>query len=468
MDTSASFGILKGIVMRKQTSIFIGVFVSVAFMYAGFVSAQVPAICNDDVTGKTEEQLKADLALCNAEIQKWQGILDGTRDKVTTIDGDVKALTAKIKTAEATIKSKNIAISQLGKDINLRSQKIDGLEELIDEGKSSLAQLIRRTNEIDQYSLAEVVLDSKNLSDFFIDLDSFFSIQRDLEKHFNQVRQTISETEEERMRLGEIQDQELDAKYEVETKKKTIARTETEKKQLLAATKLEAKSYEQIVKDRQAKASQINAALFRLRGVDGGGIPFQQALAYAKIASSYTGVRTAFILGILRQESNLGVNVGQCLLVDPKTGAGKGKNTGTPFPNVMHATRDVPYFIDMMGRLGRDPYGTPVSCPQSIGYGGAMGPTQFIPSTWKGYEGRIAAAYKVSVGDPWNPEHAIMATALFLQDLGAGRGGYSAEREAAGRYYAGGNWASLGLGYAASVLGHAEVYQADIDFLENR
>jgi peptidoglycan hydrolase CwlO-like protein len=463
-----SFAILRDVFMRKEKSILIAVFVCVVFIYPSFSFAQVPSVCNDDVTGKTEEQLKADLALCNAEIQKWQGILDGTRDKVTTIGGDVKALTAKIKTAEATIKSKNIAISQLGKDINLRSQKIDGLEEVIDEGKKSIAQLIRRTNEIDQYSLAEVVLDSKNLSDFFVDLDSFFSIQRDLETHFNAVRQTIAETEDERARLGEIQDQELDAKYEVETKKKTIARTEKEKKDLLAATKLEAKSYEQIVKDRQAKASQINAALFRLRGVDGGGIPFQQALAYAKIASNYTGVRTAFILGILRQESNLGVNVGQCLLVDATTGAGKGKNTGTPFPNVMKPDRDVPYFLDMMARLGRDPYGTPVSCPQSIGYGGAMGPTQFIPSTWKGYEGRIAAAYKVPVGDPWNPEHAIMATALFLQDLGAGRGGYSAEREAAGRYYAGGNWASLGLGYAASVLGHAETYQADIDFLDNK
>ena len=430
--------------------------------------AQVPAVCDDNVAGKTEEQLKADLALCNAEIAKWQGILTGTRAKVNTIDGDVKALNAKIKSAETTIKAKNIAISQLTKDINVRSSKIDELEELIDEGRSSLAQLIRRTDEIDDYTLAEAVLASKNLSDFFIDLDAFLSIQRGLEEHFNTVRKTIAQTEAERERLGEIQDQELDAKYAVETTKKTIAKNEAEKKQLLAATKLEATSYEQIVKDRQAKATQINAALFRLRGIDGGGIPFKEALAYANEAAAYTGVRAAFILGILRQESNLGVNVGQCLLVDPSTGAGKGKNTGTPFANVMKPDRDVPYFLDMMQRLGRDPYATPVSCPQSIGYGGAMGPTQFIPSTWKGYEGRIATAFGVSVGDPWNPEHAIMATALFLQDLGASKGGYSAEREAAGRYYAGGNWMAYGLGYAASVLAHAETYQTDIDFLEGQ
>lgn len=457
--------------MRKFWFIFVSVFsLSVFSMQTSLVFAQatVPSVCNDNVAGKTEEQLKADLALCNLEIQQWQGILNGTRQKVSSIDGDVKALTAKIKAAEATIKAKNIAISRLTDDITERSEKIEELEVLIGEGKKSLAQLIRRTNEIDEYSLAEVVLDSKNLSDFFIDLDSFLAIQSGLKEHFSKIRRTIAETDEERKRLNEIQDQERDAKYAVETTKKTIAKTEAEKKQLLAATQKEAKSYEQIVADRQAKANQINAALFRLRGVDGGGIPFKDALAYAKQAAKHTGVRAAFILGILRQESNLGVNVGQCLLVDPKTGAGKGKNTGTPFANVMKPDRDVPYFLDMMTRLGRDPYMTPVSCPQSIGYGGAMGPTQFIPSTWKGYEGRIAAAFGTTVGDPWNPQHAIMATALFLQDLGAARGGYSAEREAAGRYYAGGNWQAYGLGYAASVLAHAETYQDDIDFLSEQ
>lgn len=444
-------------------------FVSLVATPHFFVFAQNKVtMCDDNVEGKSEEQLRADLELCNKEIEQWQGILDGTRDRASTIDGDVKALTAKIKAAEATIKAKNIAISQLTTDINERSSKIASLESVIEDGRASLAQLIRRTHQLDEYTLAEVVLDNKNLSEFFIDLDTFMAIQSGLKDHFARIRTHIAETDEERKRLNEIQDQERDAKYEVEVKKKTIAQNEAEKRELLAATRQEAKSYEQIVADRQAKANQINVALFRLRGIDGEGIPFKDALAYAKQATKQTGVRTAFILAILRQESNLGVNVGQCLLVDIKTGAGQGKNTGTKFLNVMKPDRDIPYFLEMMKRLKRDPFSTPVSCPQSVGYGGAMGPTQFIPSTWQGYESRIAAAFGESVGDPWNPQHAIMATALFLQDLGAARGGYSAEREAAGRYYAGGNWKAYGLGYAASVLAHAETYQRDIEFLENR
>ncbi len=447
----------------------VGVCVCAILLFPALIfSATTNSVCNDDVEGKSEEELKKDLELCNQEIKVWQGILDGTRQKVSTIDNDVKALNAKIKSAEATIKSKNIAISQLSDDIDDRTEKIEELEFLIDEGKDSLAQLIRRTNELDGYSLAEVILDSKNLSDFFIDLDAFLAIQSGLKEHFIRIRTTIAETDEERKRLSEVQNQELDAKYEVEVQKKTIAQNEAQKQELLAATKEEAKSYEEIVADRQAKRNQINAALFRLRGIDGGGIPFKDALAYANEAERYTGVRASFILGILRQESNLGVNVGQCLLTDPDTGAGIGKNTGTPFANVMKPSRDVPYFLELMETLGRDPYTTPVSCPHSIGFGGAMGPTQFIPSTWRGYAGRIATAFNVEIGDPWNPQHAIMATAMFLQDLGAARGGYSAEREAAGRYYAGGNWQAYGLGYAASVLTHAENYQNDIDFLEGR
>jgi len=42
--------------------------------------------------------------------------------------------------------------------------------------------------------------------------------------------------------------------------------------------------------------------------------------------------------------------------------------------------------------------------------------------------------------DPWDPEHAFVASALYLSDLGAAQGGFTAERRAALKYYAGSNW----------------------------
>jgi membrane-bound lytic murein transglycosylase B len=121
-----------------------------------------------------------------------------------------------------------------------------------------------------------------------------------------------------------------------------------------------------------------------------------------------------------------------------------------------------------MNALGRDWSTTAVSCSQPGGYGGAMGPTQFIPSTWAMYDPRVKASLGVSASDPWNPLHAITATGLYLRDVGAAGGAYQAEHTAAAKYYAGGNWASSGQAYANSVMAKAAAFQADIDTLEGR
>ncbi len=269
---------------------------------------------------------------------------------------------------------------------------------------------------------------------------------------------------EEKRLLEEKQNKELDLKAEIEQNKRTVTVKKQEKDGLLAISKQSEADYKTVIQQKQAKAASIRAALFRLR--DQEGISFGDAVRYAKEASRFTGVRAAFILGILKQESNLGTNVGQCYLSDTATGAGIGKNTGTPFAKVMKPDRDITPFLSITKKLGLDWSQTPVSCPLSIGYGGAMGPSQFIPSTWIGYETRVAQTLGVSAANPWIPEHAFMATALFVKDLGAANGGYSAEQQAAARYYAGGAWATLGLGYANSVLNHAAGFQEQLDFLD--
>lgn len=423
---------------------------------AGGVAAQT-------LSPEERARLQAEYDQLQQEIAQWQKVLDETRAKKNTIQGDVTALDAQIKKAQAEINQRNGTITRLSSEIRQKSAHISTLEERLNRGRASLAKLLREKYQSDRHSLALVALSSQNLSQFYANVDAIDMIDQELQDLFDELRGVKKETEEEKEALSARQNQEFDARYEVEVKKKQIADDQAQKKQLLAVTASEERSYSQVLADRQRRAEEIRTALFELR--DAQGISFETALAYATAAERATGVRAAFILAILRQESNLGQNVGQCLLTDPATGAGKGKNTGRPFANVMKPDRDVPHFLDITKRLGRDPYSTVVSCPQSVGYGGAMGPSQFIPSTWKMYEARIAAAVGVATPDPWAAKTAVMATALFVSDLGAGKRTPSAEREAAGRYYAGGNWATLGLGYANSVLAFATEYQNNIDFL---
>lgn len=450
------------------------VFLALSF-FNGAIYVNAQSLSESEIAAQ-EAKLKAEYSALEKEIAQWQSVLDDTRKKANSIDGDVKVLNAKIKEAEATIKAKNIAIGQISKEINAKNYKIAELEGRIEDGKQSLAQLIRKTNEIDSYSLPEVVFGSKNISKFFEDLDSFTSIKKAMQQHFTVVREVKALTEEEKKKLDEKKNQEADAKYVVESRKKTIAQSEAEKKQLLAVTKQQEKNYQTVLAERQARAAQIRAALFRLRDTEG--IPFGKALEYASNAEKRTGVRAALILAILTQESDLGKNQGSCLLSSVETGDGVGKNTGSIFEQVMKAPRDTVPFSSITSRLGRDWKLTPVSCPPGAkyyvgrGFGGGMGPSQFIPSTWELFKARIGASAGIGgdQADPWNPEHAFIATAIYMSDLGATASSFSSERNAACRYYSGASCQPgrkpANVFYGDQVMQKAEEIQANIDFLK--
>ena len=129
----------------------------------------------------------------------------------------------------------------------------------------------------------------------------------------------------------------------------------------------------------------------------------------------------------------------------------------------MHPKRDQPIFLKVTGELGFDPDSMPVSCPWQGGYGGAMGPAQFIPSTWNLYKDRIAEALEKSVPNPWEPRDAFFASAIYLKDLGANGGSYTAEQKAALKYYAGSNWnKSKNAFYGREVMEKAQSIQENM------
>ena len=173
---------------------------------------------------------------------------------------------------------------------------------------------------------------------------------------------------------------------------------------------------------------------------------FGQAYEFAKVASAATGVRPAFLLAVLAHESALGKNVGQCSYLTAMN------------------PKEQPTFLAITARLGIDPDKQKVSCANADGaYGGAMGPAQFLPTTWQSYDARLRSVAGVSATNPWNNQQAFIAAALYLRDAGA----VSNERMAAAKYYCGGNWNRYVCTnvYAQGVLDKALGFQSDIDVL---
>ncbi len=418
-----------------------------------------------ELSASERARLEAEYEKLQEEIAGWEKVLSDTRAKKNTLQGDVTTLNAQIKQAEAQIRQKNLAINKISGDIKLKSAHISELSTRIDKGHDSLGSLLRRQNQVDDLSFVEIALAADSAFALFEDVDNMASIQIGLHEEFTDIRSARTQTEMERQALSAKQDEELDARYVVETKKAQVAENEAEKQRLLALAKTEEQAYQKVLADRQAQAAAIRARLFPLRDTEG--IQFGDAVKYAQSASAKTGVRAAMILAILSQESALGTNVGNCLVTDLTTGDGKGKNTGTPFSGVMKAPRDTVPFERITKALGKDWSVTPVSCPQPGGYGGAMGPTQFIPSTWELFEPRIKAALGVPATNPWHAEHAIMATGLYLADVGATGGTYTAERNAACKYYSGQACSAVSASYGDSVVAKAAKFQSDIDFLKD-
>lgn len=259
---------------------------------------------------------------------------------------------------------------------------------------------------------------------------------------------------------------------EKEVKIQTLQKSEHEKnkkeqEQVLKLTEAEYQKSLQEKKATEQKVAAIKTRIFELAGLGDTKAPnFEEAYNIAKSVSALVGVRPAFLLAILTQESNIGKNVGQCYLKDAGTGSGINIRTGAKMAKVMNPSRDVPPFLKITKDVGRDPFATQVSCPMSFGWGGAMGPAQFIPSTWNIYKPRLDALLKRSA-DPWNIRDAFIAAGLYVSDYGATSQAYDGEWKAAMIYFSGSTNKRYRF-YGDSVMAIAAGYADDIAAIEGK
>lgn len=442
-----------------------------AFVF-GILAYQIPKISADVVLDNAQAdkaRLEAELAKLEKEITAKQKELEAQKGQSVSISRDISILNAQIQKSKLDIKNKNLIIQKLGGEIIVKNKKIEALSTKIEKEKESLAQLLKKERQLDDKSILSLILSKESISEAYGDIQKFASIKQNIQDSMNEIRGVRVLTESERKSLEEKKNKETDTKYELESAKAKVELSEAEKKKLLTISKGKETEYQKVLAEKAKRKAEILAAIFNLVG-SSTKINFETALIYAKEAQRLFGIDPAFLLAILTQETNLGSNVGQCYLTDEKTGAGVGMNTGKVFPNVMKPMGlpgrkgDIDDFFAITSALGRDPFKTRVSCPIAgvAGYGGAMGPAQFIPSTWGGYKSRLKTVLGHDA-DPWNPKDAFIASAMLLTDKGAVGNVPSTQHIAACKYYGTGGSTC---GYSNSVMKLKIGIQANIDLLQ--
>ena len=456
--------------MTRKIVITFFIVIFISFSFLSFFVKKVFAVVNCSLSATIITQADRDfcqnqLEVFLKELADLEATLKVQQKQTGTLKGDVVALTTQINALKTKIKARGVVIAQLKNSIREKVSTIESLSRKIDREHASLSQLLRNTNEFNSQNSIIFLLSYDTISNFYSDLESYNSIKKAIKNSVDIINGIKIQTEVEKQSLEKKRDAETDAKAELESAQKSTAKAEVNKKQLLAISKNMEVAYQTLAAQKKAQADKIRAALFPLR--DSQAIPFGTALTYAENAQKKTGVRPAFVLAILQQESNMGADVGSCVITNLSTGETKGVNYGTVFPNGIHSTRDLPFLQSIVEGLGRNPLTTRVSCPlASGGYGGAMGPTQFLPSTWNGIKQKIANALGKNLPDPWIPEDAIMASSIYLGELGANAGGYTAERTAALKYYAGSNLnKKINAFYGNQVMQRVKTIQSNIDLL---
>ena len=416
------------------------------------VSILLPSFVSAETEDERRARIEAQLQTVERQILHQRVLVEEKKGERQSLERDLSIIDGEIKQAQLGIQARASAITQLSTQIEDKEEVIIILNERLDKQRKSLAELIRQTQSVDDFSLVEVMLSNQNFSEFFTDVESFRAVKKSLNDSLSALEEIKSDAQLQKNSLEGKQLTEAQMKIAQEKEKKSIEAQEAQKERILTVTKGEETAYKALLASQQKTAGQLKAQLFELLG-GGGAIPFPEAVGYAQVAERMTGTPAALILAILEQESSYGSNIGGCTMGDVASGR-----------DIMHPDRDKPPFLAIATEVGFNPSTQQVSCPlrrsdgTRIGWGGAMGPSQFIPSTWAiygGFKKDSSGNYsyiksqdairtllgKSSPGNPFRNQDAFLATGLLLRDNGA-NGNYSSDRTAALRYYAGWGGAS--------------------------
>lgn len=437
-------------------------------------SVSSPAVFAETETER-KARLEAELQNVERQILTQQRLVEDKQSERQSLERDMAIIDGQIKQAQLGLQARSVSIKQLSFQIDEKEEMLGVLEDKQRRQKESLADLVRKSASLEDFTLVEVMLSKQTFSEFFADVATYQSLKESLNESLSILQEIKDDTFTQKNQLESKQETEAEMKRIQELEKQEIERKEKDKDKILTVTKGEEKAYQQLLESQQRTAAQLRSALFDLLG-GGGGIPFPEAVELAKYAATKTGVPAALILAILEQETNLGSHLGSCIYNDMRGGK-----------EVMHPDRDAPVYLAIAQIHGFDPRSRQVSCPitsngERYGWGGAMGPSQFIPSTWAVYGGIVNtgggwvysqandAIRSLNGGsapaNPFSNRDAFLATALLLRDNGA-NGTHASDRLAALRYYAGWGGASNPANgfYGDQVMERKNRLQADITVL---
>lgn len=427
---------------RKSLKVALNTAVLGLFFYAAIFYYPSGSLASSE---ELKQQLRDHLNEVQAQINEYSNVVNQKKSEQRTLSREISLLDANISIVQLELTQIDLTMQETELDIKIKEDEIKALNDKIRQQRALLASYMRLVYESDQESLVEIILTRDSFTDFFDELHTLELIQLGLGDVLDKTKFLRRQTKEEKAVIEEQQEELSRMRALQEIQKNTLLDKERQKANLLSETRGIEREFQTLMKKAQQDAASIRNQLYTLEGV-GLSMTLEKAYEYAKYTSDLTGVRPAFLLSIIKKESSWGANVGT------------GNWRADMNPNQHNAFREI------TSKLGMDPETTPVSKKPWYGWGGAMGPAQFLPVTWLAYEAEVARLTGHNPPNPWHIDDAFVGSAVKLARGGANQKTYEAEWKAAMIYFAGGNWGnSLYRFYGDQVMDLAEVIQSQLD-----
>ena len=310
-----------------------------------FVLAQTPQ--------QEREALEQELELLEQEIQKYEDNIEVTQKEKNTLQNQIYILQNKIRKLDLQIYQSGMLIEDLRVQIDDTATSIVKTEEEIGRVKVRLGEILQRIYEEDRKTKLEVLLVGDQLSDFFDNLVALDAINISNRELLSDIETLYEYLGGQKQTLeSEKGDEEYLVKISLLQKEESKS-AQNQSENLLEVTKGQESEYQKLLSDTKQQAAEIRSRIFELIGVPEAPT-FGEALAIANVVSSQTGIRPAFLLAVLTQESNLGKNVGRCYLKNTSDGSGVVVATGMAVSRVMKPSRDIQPFLEITRELGRE------------------------------------------------------------------------------------------------------------------
>lgn len=425
--------------LRKRAVLHIPAALGILFVLSlGFYAAIKTAFAEEASSGgQKRTEIERQITELERQAEQLDQSLTVVQTEKKTLASETKGLNTEVKRRELEIKRLNLALRKTAFEIAAKSEEIEIFSEKILKSKKVLGASLLFLYANDRNNALVILLKNKSLSDFFDSLHNLGKIQSTIKETLLDFKDDRTLLEKETGELRDFEEEQQQIKSLQEVERRFLAQKKKEKDDLLRLTKGKEEIFQKLLQSKKRDIASLKTQLFYIERT---GITAEDAVRIADLAAKRAGIRTSFLLALLEVETGkqfedgvitVGTNLGtgnwkrdlyDCYINLKKRGAAEAEKRA---------------FFLITESLGLDPDKMPVSRRPSYGCGGAMGPAQFLPTTWLRFKNRVASLTGHNPANPWNAEDAFTAAAVFLADAGADSQTKAGEIAAAKTYLSG-------------------------------